>query len=104
MKKLLIALLLLCLPFTAIAAGPKGQVIHVGVDGMVCDFCVQSLKKLFLKEDGVEALDVSLDDKLVTITMKPSGDITDEKINKLIDHAGYKATKIHRMEGEQHDM
>jgi copper chaperone CopZ len=104
MKKLLVALMLLCLPFTSMAAEPKGQVIHVGVDGMVCDFCAQSLKKLFLKEEGVEALDVSLDDKLVTITMKPGGDIADDKINKLIDHAGYKATNIHRMKGEKHDM
>jgi len=51
-----------------------------------------------LKEDGVQALDVSLDDKLVTITMEPGGKIADDKINGLIDHAGYKATKIHRVD------
>lgn len=98
MKKLILALVLMCLPFTSFAAEPKAQVIHVGVDGMVCDFCAQSLKTLFKKEEGVKDLDVSLDDKLVTVTLKPDGKLTDDKIKKLIDHAGYKVTTIHRMD------
>ena len=98
MKKLILALVLICLPFTSFAAGSKPQVIHVGVDGMVCDFCTQSLKTLFMKEEGVKDLDVSLEKKLVTVTLKPEGELTDEKIKKLIDHSGYKVTTIHRMD------
>ena len=41
--------------------------ITIAVKGMVCSFCVQGIKKTFLRKDGVEQVDVDLDKKIVTI-------------------------------------
>lgn len=75
----------------------KGETIHVGVDGMVCDFCAQSLKKEFKKEKAVQDVAISLEDKMVTLTLKPQTKLDDAAIKKHIDYAGYKVTKIHHM-------
>jgi copper chaperone CopZ len=69
----------------------------VGVDGMVCDFCVQSLKKIFLKEKGVKNIDISLTDKLLTLILADDTALDDKKIKELVDYAGYKVTTIHHM-------
>ena len=83
------------------AAKAEGQVIHVGVNGMVCDFCAQSLTKVFKKNEGVSNVDVSLEKKLITITLKKDGKIEDETIKKLVVDAGYAIEGIHRMPVEK---
>jgi copper chaperone CopZ len=70
--------------------------ITVNVNGMVCDFCAQSLKKVFLKEDGVQGLDISLENKTVIIQLDEEAEISDEKINELIEWAGYETAGIVR--------
>lgn len=105
-KKMITALMLACLlPLTVHAAEKhvatvsthSQQIVHVGVDGMVCDFCAQSLTKLFLKEKGVEKVDISLEKKLMTLTLKDGSALDDARIKKLVDYSGYKVTNIHRM-------
>lgn len=91
-----LTLFILALPVRAADA----PVIHVGVEGMVCDVCAQSLIKIFKKEASVEKIDVSLEKSLVTITLKPGGTLDDKAISKHIDHAGYKLVNIHRMTGD----
>jgi copper chaperone CopZ len=81
----------------AVAVASAGQVIHVGVNGLVCDFCAQSLKKTFGKEAAVEKIDVSLTDKLVTVYLKPNQTMTDAKIKDIITKSGYDVTTIHHM-------
>jgi copper chaperone CopZ len=70
--------------------------ITAEVNGLVCDFCAQSLTKVFMKEPGVEKLDVSLENKTVTIHLNDNATITDEKINELISWGGYDVVKIQR--------
>ena len=97
MKNILriLTLLIALAPFNAFAA--SSQVIHVGVDGMVCDFCAQSLKELFLKKPGVTKVDISLEKKLVTLDVASDKKLADKEIEQVIDYAGYKITGIHRM-------
>lgn len=77
------------------AVATSGQIIHVGVNGLVCDFCAQSLKKTFGTEAAVEKIDVSLTDKLVTIYLKPNQTLADTKIKDIITKSGYDVTTIH---------
>ncbi len=80
------------------ATAPQTEkIIHVGVNGMVCDFCAQTLKKTFGKQPGVKQVDISLEDKLVTLHTAPNSSLSDAEITKLISHAGYAVTTIHRM-------
>jgi copper chaperone CopZ len=101
MRILFVILALVAVAMPARAA--NGTVIHVGVDGMVCDICAQSLIKIFKQEQGVDKIDISLEKKLMTITLKSGATLSDEAIRKHIDYAGYKVANIHRMTDDKHD-
>ncbi len=113
MKKILLCAtaLMLAMPFAAMAqhdhdhSGPTefadkqhdGPVIHVAVNGMVCDFCAQSLVKTFKKNAAVSDIDVSLEKKLVTIYLNKGASLDDAVIKETVIDAGYAMEGIHRM-------
>ena len=97
MKKLLTFLaLFLMIGAIPVFAEDRKDDITVKVDGMVCDFCAQSLKKVFGKQDSVQDIDVSLDDQTVTIDTKEGQTLDDAKIKELIGWAGYDLVSIDR--------
>lgn len=95
MKKLLLTLTALTLFASPAFAA---NIVNIGVNGMVCDFCAQSVLKVFEENEGVENIDVNLDDALVILTMKDGATITDEEIEKNIHYAGYDLVDINRVE------
>ena len=107
---ILLAALAMFAPVTAFADHTKdhkvsaavmaGDTVHVGVNGMVCDFCAQSLKKVFLKQGAVQKVDISLEDKLITLELKKGKAIDDATIKKLVVDAGYEVSSIHHMTNE----
>lgn len=64
------------------------------VKGMVCDFCAQSLKKVFSKKEAVENIDVDLDAQTVKIFFKANQKLSDADIEEAITWAGYDLIKI----------
>lgn len=102
MKKLMMLAIfaMLSMASASFATEMKGETIHVGVNGMVCDFCAQSLKKVFLKQEAVKDIDVSLEKKLITIDTKPGKTLDDKVIDQLVVDAGYAVEKIHHMKAE----
>ena len=77
------------------------KTIKIGVEGMVCDFCAQSIQKVFLKQAGVEKVDVNLDIGKVTVKMADvfednEDGISDERIKQLFLDAGYDVSRIER--------
>jgi len=59
------------------------------VNGLVCDFCAQALKKIFKKETAVDYITVDLNGGVVEITLKPGQQISDERVADLIRKSGY---------------
>ena len=97
--KYLLASLLLCLSLN-IHADKKdvfGE-IHVSVNGLVCDFCAQSIQKLFNKEESVEAVDINMDEGMIKIDLKDGYNMDDNLITKLITDSGYNVERIYRVE------
>ena len=77
------------------------KTIKIGVEGMVCDFCAQSIEKVFLKQPGVEKVDVNLEVGKVTVKMADvfqdnEDGISDERIKQLFLDAGYDVSSIKR--------
>lgn len=70
--------------------------ITISVKGMVCSFCAQGIKKTFMRKDGVEKVDVDLDQKLVTIETKAGATLSDAALTESIVDSGYEVTKIER--------
>ena len=98
-KMLVVFLLLILLTFCIGSAYAK--TIKIGVEGMVCDFCAQSIQKVFLKQAGVEKVDVNLDIGKVTVKMADvfrddEDGISDKRIKQLFLDAGYSISKIER--------
>ncbi len=110
--KTLLTLLSLLIITPAQAAAPAKEVLEndvpaeivkelspdivVKVDGMVCDFCAQSLKKVFSKQDSVENIGVDLDKGEVIVDLKEGKTLSDEEIEKVITFSGYDTKKITR--------
>jgi copper chaperone CopZ len=72
--------------------------VHVSVNGLVCDFCAQSVEKLFKKEKAVQDIDVDLKMGMVTILIKSDAIMDDIKITELITQSGYSVEGIHRVQ------
>ena len=97
--KYFLASLLLCLSLNSSADEKDifGE-IHVSVNGLVCDFCTQSIQKLFNKEESVEAVDINMDEGMIKIDLKDGYNMDDNLITKLITDSGYNVERIYRVE------
>ena len=97
--KYIIIPILLCLTFNSYAQEKfMSSDIEVSVKGLVCDFCAQSISKLFSKEKSVKAIDVNLDQWMIKIDLKDGYKMDDTKITKLITDSGYNVERINRIE------
>ena len=72
-------------------------VIIAKVNGLVCDFCAQALKKVFKKEGAVESLNVDLGAGEVRIALKQGQSLEDERVKKLIRKSGYSLVSTERV-------
>jgi copper chaperone CopZ len=68
------------------------QKAKMPVDGMVCSACQSSVKKTIKSVDGVTAIEVSLEKKLVFFTYDPSK-VKPEQIQKAVNDKGFTAGK-----------
>jgi copper chaperone CopZ len=79
---------------TSMAA--RTNMVTVKVNGLVCDFCVQSLTKTFKNEKAVDGFHVDLNAKEIHMTFKPGLSLDDGRIRKLVTDAGYNVVGIAR--------
>ena len=98
-KTLLLLTALFAFNFTPAYADHVDGVAHdvtISVNGMVCDFCAQSVKKVFGKQDAVNAISVDLDSGSIIVDLKDGKTLDDSVIEQLITDAGYSITNISR--------
>ncbi|MDA9558815.1 heavy-metal-associated domain-containing protein [Alphaproteobacteria bacterium] len=69
------------------------NIIDINVNGMVCDFCAQSIEKVFMKRDEVKGINVNLEKQKVIIYLKKETNITNDIIGTLFEGAGYSIKK-----------
>ena len=77
-------------------AGGEARTVTVRVNGMVCDFCARSLTKVLKRDDNVEDVAISLEDKTVTILLAEGGAMDDAAVEKAVKNAGYNVASIER--------
>ncbi len=68
------------------------MITKIGVNGMSWGHCSKSVKEAIEQIDGVEKVDVSLQEKTATIIS--SGPISSEQLKAAIEEEGYKFTGI----------
>lgn len=63
------------------------------VEGMTCSSCVRHINNALKKIEGIEDVEVSLQEKKVTVKHDPAK-ATAEKINAAISEEGYTSRKL----------
>ncbi|MBY0316281.1 MAG: heavy-metal-associated domain-containing protein [Bdellovibrionales bacterium] len=79
-----------------VGANVKDKEVIVNVKGMVCAFCAQGITKKFKAEPTVSNIDVSLEKKIVKLSIKEGKELPDAKIESLLKDSGYTVEKIKR--------
>lgn len=77
----------------------SAQTVTAKVNGLVCDFCAQAVRKVFKKQEAVESVKVDLDNGEIVLGLKAGADMDDETIGKLIRKSGYSLVSIDRGDG-----
>lgn len=92
-KSLILMMALMALPVMAVETSAPGQRIFASVNGLVCDFCAQAIKKTLLKEPGVTDVNVDLTAKSVVVGLQADATLIEkERLGKLLLDAGYDMT------------
>ncbi len=71
---------------SALADGTQYQ---MRVDGLACPYCAYGIEKNLGKIDGVEKIDVDLNNGLVTVNVAEGVTLTDAQMAKLFTDAGF---------------
>ena len=83
-----IALMIVVLTWS-IAALAEGTQYRMRVDGLACPYCAYGIEKNLKKIDGVENIDVDLNNGLVTVNVSVGVTLTDAQMAKLFTDAGF---------------
>ncbi len=81
-----IPILLLAWSATALAAGAH---YVIRVDGLACPYCAYGVEKKLKAIDGVEAIDVDLNEGVVTVDTAEGTVLTEPQLRQLFQDAGF---------------
>jgi copper chaperone CopZ len=90
--------LLLAATLAAVAANSAAATIEMTVNGLVCAFCAQGIEKKLKKFPAAAEIVVSLEHRLVAISLKDGQDIPDADLRLALTDAGYTVKAISRSE------
>lgn len=62
------------------------------IDGMTCAHCAARVKKELEKIEGVESVEVNVEEKKAVVSLNTA--VTEEEQKAAIEEAGYKVVKI----------
>lgn len=65
---------------------------QINIEGMSCGHCVKHVENALIEVNGVEKVEVSLQDKLAIVELKQ--EVEDSKLKEAVEEAGYDVTSI----------
>ncbi|HEV57997.1 MAG TPA: copper chaperone [Phycisphaerales bacterium] len=86
MQRFLIVPLLLVWSLAASAAGTQ---YAMRVDGLACPYCAYGIEKKLKQIEGVEKIDVDLEQGLVTVNVREGVELTEPQMVPLFKDAGF---------------
>lgn len=73
-----------------------GRTVEMKVDGLVCAFCAQGIRKNLRAQPSVEDVIVDLEHGVVAVALREGKDIEDETLRTSLTQAGYALRHIER--------
>ena len=91
MKKLIALAVSMLILGIGISPVVKAQVEEVGirVDGLSCPFCAYGVEKKVGGLDGVEKVEIEIEDGLVAVTLADGATLDEATAKQAIDEAGF---------------
>jgi copper chaperone CopZ len=80
----------------AVTATSTAATIEITVNGLVCAFCAQGIEKKLKKFPATADVIVSLEHRVVAVSLKDGQDISDENLKQALTDAGYTVRRIER--------
>ncbi len=65
------------------------EVYRLHVDGLACPFCAYGVEKKVGGLDGVERVDIDIDEGLVAVTMAEGSTLDEATAKRAVDEAGF---------------
>ena len=69
-------------------------IIKVEVDGLSCPFCAYGLEKKLQKMEGVEKIEIDVENAFVLLTLEEGKTVNEEAIRERVKDAGFTAREI----------
>ncbi len=85
-------LILALMLFTATAA--HAGIYKLYVDGLACPFCAYGVEKKVGGLDGVEKVDIDIDEGLVAVTLADGATLDEAAASRAVDEAGFTLRKF----------
>ena len=82
----LLGIVMLSIPL-AVSAAP--QVYQLTVDGLACPFCAYGIEKQLSALEGVESIEVEIDEGLVVVTMTEGATLDRADMDQAVMDAGF---------------
>src|SRR5919109_590323 len=79
--------------------GLMNETMTYSVPAIHCNHCAMSIREEVSEVQGVESVDVDLDEKIVTITGR---ELEDAQLRAAVEAAGYHARPVHETDGHHH--
>ncbi len=86
--KILMTVMVLSLGWSA-AAFADGTRYELRVDGLACPFCAYGIEKKLNAIEGIDEVDIDLNNGLVTVDVTEGTSLNDSQMTKLFNDAGF---------------
>ncbi len=72
------------------------QVFKLGVDGLACPFCAYGIEKKLSSIEGVEKIDVDINEGVVIVTMADGATLDESVARKAVEDTGFDLRSFER--------
>jgi len=87
-------LLILVISISTVFSADQPKTASLRVDGLACPFCAYGLEKKLKKVDGVEKLEIKINEGIVILHFKEGAKIDESLIAKKVKEAGFTPGKF----------
>ncbi len=87
-------LVLALMLFAATAVLADSHVYKLYVDGLACPFCAYGVEKKVGGLDGVEKVEIEIDEGLVAVTLVDGATLDEATASRAVDEAGFTLRKF----------
>lgn len=80
---------LVSLLLTTATSAPAADTYRLRVDGLACPFCAYGIEKKLRNAEGVERVDIHINDGVVLVTVADGADFDEARVRELVNDAGF---------------